>query len=61
MPVKFRAEIKPTLRQGDHDVIHLFYTDENGADRRVSSVILREDIAADFVKTINGTDESHSA
>lgn len=59
MSVKFSAEIRENLRQGDHDVIVVNYTTETGETKRAVAAILRQDVAAEFLKLINGTDESH--
>lgn len=54
MSVRFRAEIRPTLKQGDHDVVMITYTTETGETKRISTAILPEKIAAEFVELING-------
>lgn len=54
MSVRFRAEIRPTLKQGDHDVVMVTYVNEIGERKRISTAILPEKIAAEFVELING-------
>lgn len=54
MSVRFRAEIRPTLKSGDHDVIMITYQTETGETKRVGTTILPEKIAAQFVELING-------
>jgi len=55
MPVinRFRAEILPKFRQGDHLVIAVFYRTDDGEDRRVSTAILPEKIAHEYVTLVN--------
>lgn len=60
MSVKFNAELRTDLRQGDHVPVKVEYTDENGATKRVTAAILPEPVAVEFVKLINGTAETHS-
>lgn len=52
---RFSAEIRPTLKQGDHDVIVVRYRTDDGEERRVSTAILPEKIAAEFVALVNGS------
>lgn len=56
MPVtnRFRAKILPKFRQGDHIVIAVYYRTDTGEDRRVTTAILPEKIAAEYVELING-------
>lgn len=51
---RFRAEIKPTLKQGDHDVIAVYYRTDDGEDRRVTTAILPEKIAREYLALVNG-------
>lgn len=51
---RFRAEILPKFRQGDHIVIAVFYRTDEGEDRRVSTAILPEKIGNEFVGLVNG-------
>lgn len=51
---RFSAEIRPTLKQGDHDVIVVKYRTDDGEDRRVATAILPEKIAAEFLALVNG-------
>lgn len=54
---RFRAEIRPELKQGDHDVVVMTYRTDTGEDRRIGTSILPEKIAAEFIAHMNG--ESH--
>jgi len=51
---RFRAVILPKFRQGDHVVIAVFYRTDEGEDRRVTTTILPEKIANEYVELING-------
>lgn len=57
--IKFSAEKLPRLKQGDHDVIALYRRDESGEIGRVSTLILPEKIANEFIEMIERK-EGHS-
>jgi hypothetical protein len=54
MSVRFLAKIMPLPKQGDHVSILITYTTETGETKRVSTAIIPEKIAAEFVELING-------
>jgi hypothetical protein len=54
MSVRFRATIMPIPKQGDHVSILITYATETGETKRVSTAIIPEKIAAEFVELING-------
>lgn len=54
MSVRFRAEIRPTLKQGDHDFVVITYTNEIGETKRISTAMLPERLAVQFVELISG-------
>lgn len=45
----FRAETDERLRQGDHQVVKVTYTDLRGETRRVGNLILPDHLIAEFL------------
>jgi hypothetical protein len=45
----FRAETDERLRQGDHQVVKVTYTDLRGETRKVGNLILPDHLIAEFL------------